>query len=107
MPQSSTPLGLGLSYPACTPPDKLEICPSPRASSRKPLFDAMSARRQYKPALKNSVNSQLQTAFEDSNWPTVVRLAEKQAKAFKDPYYEVSNNQRCRCERCAFRKGLG
>ncbi|KAK2073263.1 hypothetical protein P8C59_007555 [Phyllachora maydis] len=49
----------------------------------------MSARRQYKPALKNSVNSQLQTAFEDSNWPTVVRLAEKQAKAFKDPYYEA------------------
>ncbi|KAL8335938.1 hypothetical protein RB598_009901 [Gaeumannomyces tritici] len=43
----------------------------------------------YRPALKSSVDIQLQTAFSDGNWPTVVRLADKRAKALNDPYYEV------------------
>jgi hypothetical protein len=41
------------------------------------------------PALRGSVDVQLQTAFSDGNWSTVVRLAAKRAATFKDPYYEV------------------
>ncbi|KAM3433869.1 hypothetical protein MY4824_005733 [Beauveria thailandica] len=41
------------------------------------------------PRLKNGVDLQLQTAFYDQNWSTVVRLAEKRAKMVNDPYYEV------------------
>lgn len=43
----------------------------------------------YRPALKNSVDVQLQTAFNDGLWPNVVRLAAQRYKAKKDPYYEV------------------
>lgn len=42
-----------------------------------------------RPALKNSVDVQLQTAFNDGLWPNVVRLAAQRYKAKKDPYYEV------------------
>ncbi|KAK0712889.1 N-acetyltransferase B complex non catalytic subunit-domain-containing protein [Lasiosphaeria miniovina] len=45
--------------------------------------------RYGRPALKNSVDMQLQTAFSDGNWNTVARLADKRAKALKDPYYEA------------------
>lgn len=41
------------------------------------------------PRLKNGVDLQLQSAFYDQNWSTVVRLAEKRAKMMNDPYYEV------------------
>lgn len=43
----------------------------------------------YRPALKNSVDVQLQTAFNEGLWPNVVRLAAQRFKAKKDPYYEV------------------
>ncbi|KAK4445090.1 N-acetyltransferase B complex non catalytic subunit-domain-containing protein [Podospora aff. communis PSN243] len=42
-----------------------------------------------RPALKSSVDVQLQTAFSDGNWNSVVRLADKRAKSLKDPYYEA------------------
>lgn len=45
--------------------------------------------RYYRPALKNSVDVQLQTAFNEGLWPTVVRLAAQRHKTKKDPYYEV------------------
>ncbi|OAA76838.1 N-acetyltransferase B complex, non-catalytic subunit [Akanthomyces lecanii RCEF 1005] len=41
------------------------------------------------PRLKNGVDLQLQSAFYDQNWSTVVRLAEKRAKMVNDPYYEI------------------
>lgn len=46
--------------------------------------------RYYRPALKNSVDVQLQTAFNDGQWSTVTRLAAQRYKMKKDPYYEVS-----------------
>ena len=49
----------------------------------------MSSYRYGRPALKSSVDVQLQTAFSDANWTTVVRLAAKRAATLKDPYYEV------------------
>ncbi|KAK3486683.1 N-acetyltransferase B complex non catalytic subunit-domain-containing protein [Neurospora hispaniola] len=49
----------------------------------------MSYGRYGRPALKNSVDVQLQTAFTDSNWNTVIRLADKRFKTLKDPYYEA------------------
>lgn len=49
----------------------------------------MAYSRHYRPALKNSVDVQLQTAFSDGNWQSVIRLADKRAKSLKDPYYEV------------------
>lgn len=45
--------------------------------------------RYYRPALKNSVDVQLQTAFNDGQWSTVTRLAAQRYKMKKDPYYEV------------------
>lgn len=42
-----------------------------------------------RPALKSTVDVQLQSAFSDGNWNTVVRLADKRAKSLRDPYYEV------------------
>jgi N-terminal acetyltransferase B complex non-catalytic subunit len=42
-----------------------------------------------RPALKSSVDVQLQTAFSDGNWNSVTRLADKRAKSLKDPYYEA------------------
>ncbi|KAK3346105.1 N-acetyltransferase B complex non catalytic subunit-domain-containing protein [Lasiosphaeria hispida] len=49
----------------------------------------MSYARYGRPALKSSVDVQLQTAFSDGNWNSVIRLADKRAKSLKDPYYEV------------------
>ncbi|KAK4142908.1 N-acetyltransferase B complex non catalytic subunit-domain-containing protein [Dichotomopilus funicola] len=49
----------------------------------------MSSYRYGRPALKNSVDVQLQTAFSDGNWNTVIRLATKRAATLKDPYYEA------------------
>ncbi|ROV88051.1 hypothetical protein VMCG_10410 [Cytospora schulzeri] len=43
----------------------------------------------YRPALKHSVDVQLQTAFNEGLWPNVVRLAAQRYKAKKDPYYEA------------------
>lgn len=45
--------------------------------------------RYYRPALKNSVDVQLQTAFNDGQWSTVTRLAAQRYKMKKDPYYET------------------
>ncbi|KAK2611816.1 hypothetical protein N8I77_005139 [Diaporthe amygdali] len=45
--------------------------------------------RYYRPALKNSVDVQLQTAFNEGLWPNVTRLAAQRFKAKKDPYYEA------------------
>lgn len=45
--------------------------------------------RYYRPALKNSVDVQLQTAFNEGLWSNVARLAAQRFKAKKDPYYEV------------------
>ncbi len=50
----------------------------------------MSYARYGRPALKSTVDVQLQTAFSDGNWPVVIRLADKRAKSLKDPYYDVS-----------------
>ncbi|KAL7788594.1 N-acetyltransferase B complex non catalytic subunit domain-containing protein [Trichoderma ceciliae] len=41
-----------------------------------------------RPRLKNGVDLQLQAAFQDGNWPVVIRLAEKRAKTLNDQYYE-------------------
>ncbi|RFU80528.1 hypothetical protein TARUN_1647 [Trichoderma arundinaceum] len=41
-----------------------------------------------RPRLKNGVDLQLQSAFQDGNWPVVIRLAEKRAKTLNDQYYE-------------------
>ncbi|UKZ66082.1 uncharacterized protein TrAtP1_007264 [Trichoderma atroviride] len=41
-----------------------------------------------RPRLKNGVDLQLQSAFQDGNWPVVIRLAEKRAKISNDQYYE-------------------
>lgn len=49
--------------------------------------------RYYRPALKNSVDVQLQTAFNEGLWSNVVRLAAQRFKAKKDPYYEVGHQQ--------------
>ncbi|KAM0339907.1 hypothetical protein ACHAPU_010739 [Fusarium lateritium] len=45
--------------------------------------------RQQRPNLKNGVDLQLQTAFNDGNWAVVIRLAEKRARTFNDQYYEI------------------
>jgi len=45
--------------------------------------------RQQRPNLKNGVDLQLQSAFNDGNWAAVIRLAEKRARTFNDQYYEV------------------
>ncbi|KAI5463565.1 N-acetyltransferase B complex non catalytic subunit-domain-containing protein [Mariannaea sp. PMI_226] len=42
-----------------------------------------------RPNLKNGVDFQLQSAFNDGNWAVVIRLAEKRAKAFNDQYYQI------------------
>jgi len=49
----------------------------------------MSYGRYARPALKSTVDVQLQTAFSDGNWNTVIRLADKRAKTLKDPYYDA------------------
>lgn len=45
--------------------------------------------RQQRPVLKNGVDLQLQSAFNEGNWAVVVRLAEKRARTFNDQYCEV------------------
>ncbi|KAF5010377.1 hypothetical protein FDECE_3493, partial [Fusarium decemcellulare] len=45
--------------------------------------------RQQRPTLKNGVDLQLQSAFNDGNWAVVIRLAEKRARTFNDQYYEI------------------
>ncbi|KAM0413590.1 hypothetical protein ACHAPT_013631 [Fusarium lateritium] len=44
---------------------------------------------QQRPVLKNGVDLQLQSAFNDGNWAVVIRLAEKRARTFNDQYYEI------------------
>ena len=41
------------------------------------------------PPIKNGLDLQLQSACGEENWPVVLRLAEKRARASKDQYYEV------------------
>ncbi|KAM0258003.1 hypothetical protein ACHAQJ_004046 [Trichoderma viride] len=41
-----------------------------------------------RPRLRNGVDLQLQSAFQDGNWPVVIRLADKRAKTLNDQYYE-------------------
>lgn len=53
--------------------------------------------RQQRPNLKNGVDLQLQTAFNDGNWAVVIRLAEKRARTFNDQYYEVGNSKIYTC----------
>ncbi|KAF4457038.1 hypothetical protein F53441_953 [Fusarium austroafricanum] len=45
--------------------------------------------RQQRPNLKNGVDLQLQSAFNDGNWTAVIRLADKRARTFNDQYYEI------------------
>lgn len=42
-----------------------------------------------RPSLKNGVDLQLQSAFDDGNWAIVIRLAEKRARTSNDQYYQV------------------
>ncbi|POS71335.1 hypothetical protein DHEL01_v210268, partial [Diaporthe helianthi] len=50
---------------------------------------SMYGSRYYRPALKNNVDVQLQTAFNEGLWSNVTRLAAQRFKAKKDPYYEA------------------
>ncbi|KAK7425749.1 hypothetical protein QQZ08_007724 [Neonectria magnoliae] len=43
----------------------------------------------HRPNLKNGVDLQLQSAFNDGNWAVVIRLAEKRARALNDQYYQI------------------
>lgn len=43
-----------------------------------------------RPRLRNGVDLQLQSAFQDGNWPVVIRLAKKRARTSQDQYFEVS-----------------
>lgn len=49
--------------------------------------------QRLRPRLKNGVDLQLQSAFEEGNWPVVVRLAEKRFRTLNDPYYEVRHER--------------
>ncbi|KAL1895924.1 hypothetical protein Sste5346_005023 [Sporothrix stenoceras] len=49
----------------------------------------MSHYARQRPPLKNGVDMQLQAAFANQNWTTVIQLADKRHKASKDPYFEV------------------
>ncbi|EQK99899.1 N-acetyltransferase B complex, non-catalytic subunit [Ophiocordyceps sinensis CO18] len=42
-----------------------------------------------RPRLRNGVDLQLQSAFQDGNWPVVIRLAEKRARTLQDQYFET------------------
>ncbi|KAH6995890.1 N-acetyltransferase B complex non catalytic subunit-domain-containing protein [Ilyonectria sp. MPI-CAGE-AT-0026] len=42
-----------------------------------------------RPSLKNGVDLQLQSAFDDGNWAIVIRLAEKRARTSNDQYYQI------------------
>ncbi|KAJ4113227.1 hypothetical protein NW768_011503 [Fusarium equiseti] len=55
--------------------------------TRREAWNSMN--RQQRPNLKNGVDLQLQSAFNDGNWAVVIRLAEKRAKTFNDQYYEI------------------
>lgn len=49
--------------------------------------------RSQGPRLKNGTDIQLQTAFQDGNWATAIRLAEKRAKVSGDEYFQVRQAQ--------------
>ncbi len=51
----------------------------------------------YRPALKSSTDIQLQNAFNDKNWPAVIRLADRRAKSSGDAYFEVGSSLRLPC----------
>ncbi|UNI17079.1 hypothetical protein JDV02_003457 [Purpureocillium takamizusanense] len=42
-----------------------------------------------RPRLRNGVDLQLQSAFQDGNWPVAIRLAEKRWRTFNDQYFEI------------------
>lgn len=47
------------------------------------------------PSLKHGVDLQLQEAFYRENWLVASRLAEKRARTFNDPYYQVRRHEMC------------
>lgn len=49
-----------------------------------------------RPQLKSGVDLQLQSAFNDGQWASVIRLAEKRYRTFNDPYFEVSSHHSTR-----------
>ncbi|QUC20999.1 uncharacterized protein UV8b_05240 [Ustilaginoidea virens] len=42
-----------------------------------------------RPRLRNGVDLQLQSAFQDGNWAVVVRLAQQRARTLNDQYFEI------------------
>ncbi|PNY29927.1 Uncharacterized protein TCAP_00161 [Tolypocladium capitatum] len=42
-----------------------------------------------RPRLRNGVDPQLQSAFQDGNWSVVVRLAEKRVRTLNEQYFEI------------------
>ncbi|ROT37059.1 hypothetical protein SODALDRAFT_334126 [Sodiomyces alkalinus F11] len=42
-----------------------------------------------RPQLRSGVDLQLQSAFNDGQWASVIRLAEKRLRTFNDPYFEI------------------
>jgi hypothetical protein len=54
----------------------------------------MSYSRYYRPSLKAGIDIQLANAYNEGNWASVIRLAEKRGKTMNDPYYDV------RCPGC-------
>lgn len=42
-----------------------------------------------RPRLRNGVDIQLQSAFQDGNWAVAMRLASQRARTFNDQYFDV------------------
>ncbi|TWU72835.1 hypothetical protein ED733_002053 [Metarhizium rileyi] len=42
-----------------------------------------------RPRLRNGVDIQLQSAFQDGNWPVAMRLASQRARTFNDQYFDI------------------
>lgn len=43
-----------------------------------------------RPRLRNGVDLQLQSAFQDGNWAVAVRLAQQRARSSNDQYFDVT-----------------
>jgi hypothetical protein len=66
------------------------LCTASSSSAFRVLSNAeMSFSRYYRPSLKAGIDIQLANAYNEGNWATVIRLAEKRLKSLKDPYYEA------------------
>lgn len=66
----------------------IELTP-PKFASQSRHAAAPTLMNRQRPRLKNGVDLQLQTAFQEGNWSVVARLAEKRARTLNDSYYEV------------------